>query len=120
MTDGSQDTPTQQPNPLLILIGINIGIKLQNAGNFKKALRCFIYVLEADSNQVNIWYRIGNCWQNLGYFEDAIASYNACYQRSLLQQNIWLQATSQFCLGQCYVSLKLQENAIAAYNLAYK
>jgi tetratricopeptide (TPR) repeat protein len=120
MTNSSQDTPTQPPNPLLILIGINIGIKLQNSGKFKKALRCFIYVLEADSSRVDIWYRVGNCWQNLGYFEDAIASYNACYQRSLLQQNIWLQATSQFCLGQCYVSLQQQDQAIIAYSLAYQ
>ncbi|MGL6137667.1 MAG: tetratricopeptide repeat protein, partial [Planktothrix sp.] len=120
MTDDSQDTPTQQPNPLLILIGINIGIKLQNAGKFKKALRCFIYALEADSSRVDVWYRVGNCWQNLGYFEDAIASYNACYQRSLLQQNIWLQATSQFCLGQSYVSLQQQDQAIIAYRLAYQ
>ncbi|CAD5941797.1 CHAT domain-containing tetratricopeptide repeat protein [Planktothrix agardhii] len=120
MTDSSQDAPTQQPNPLLILIGINIGIKLQNAGKFKKALRCFIYALEADSSRVDIWYRIGNCWQNLGYFEDAIASYNACNQRSLVQQNIWFQAASQFCLGQCYVSLQQQDQAIIAYRLAYQ
>ncbi|HEY9864384.1 MAG TPA: tetratricopeptide repeat protein, partial [Candidatus Obscuribacterales bacterium] len=120
MTDGSQDTPTQQPNPLLIRIGINTGIKLQNAGKFKRALRCFIYALEANSNRVDVWYRIGNCWQNLGCFEDAIASYNACYQRSLLQQNIWFQAASQFCLGQCYVSLQQQDQAILAYRLAYQ
>ncbi|VXD24403.1 conserved hypothetical protein [Planktothrix serta PCC 8927] len=120
MTNSSQDAPTQQPNPLLILIGINIGIKLQNAGKFKKALRCFIYALEADSNRVDVWYRIGNCWQNLGYLEDAIASYNACNQRSLVQQNIWFQAASQFCLGQCYVSLQQQDQAILVYRLAYQ
>ena len=120
MTDDSQDLPTQRSICWKIQHWLKTGIKLQGSGNFKKALCCFVNALELNPERVDVWYRVGNCWQNLGYFEDAIASYNACYQRSLLQQNIWFQAASQFCLGQCYVSLQQQDQAIIAYRLAYQ
>ncbi|HBW57420.1 MAG TPA: hypothetical protein DEF27_06285, partial [Oscillatoriales bacterium UBA8482] len=120
MTDDSQDLPTKRSICWKIQHWLKTGIKLQGSGNFKKALCCFVNALELNPGRVDVWYRIGNCWQNLGYFEDAIASYNACYQRSLLQQNIWSQAASQFCLGQCYVSLQQQDQAILAYRLAYQ
>ncbi|MBD2483404.1 hypothetical protein [Planktothrix sp. FACHB-1365] len=65
MTNSSQDAPTQRPNPLLILIGINTGIKLQNAGKFKKALRCFIYALETEylvTGDISILFRLMLCF----------------------------------------------------------
>jgi CHAT domain-containing protein/CO dehydrogenase/acetyl-CoA synthase epsilon subunit len=120
MTDSSQDTPSKQPNSLPIEHWIEKGIEFQNAGEFQQALSCFVSALELNPNLINIQYKVGVCWKNLGSFAEAIAHYNACYQGSVVQNDVWLQAASQFCLGQCYVSLQQQEQAVIAYSLAYQ
>ncbi|WP_434222171.1 CHAT domain-containing protein [Limnospira platensis CENA597] len=120
MNADSQGGGNKTSDDLLIQHWVKRGVELQNAARFEWALSCFVKALELDPNRVSIWYNVGNCWQNLGLFEDAIASYNACYQRSQTQQNQWLQAASQFRLGQCYVSLEQQDDAVSAYSLAYQ
>ncbi|MDT9297121.1 MAG: tetratricopeptide repeat protein, partial [Arthrospira platensis PCC 7345] len=120
MNADSQGGGNKTSDDLLIQHWVKRGVELQNAARFEWALSCFVKALELDPNRVSIWYKVGNCWQNLGLFEDAIASYNACYQRSQTQQNQWLQAASQLCLGRCYVSLEQQDEAVSAYSLAYQ
>ncbi|GCE93203.1 hypothetical protein NIES46_12520 [Arthrospira platensis NIES-46] len=120
MNADSQGGGNKTSDDLLIQHWVKRGVELQNAARFEWALSCFVKALELDPNRVSIWYNVGNCWQNLGLFEDAIASYNACYQRSQTQQNQWLQAASQLCLGRCYVSLEQQDEAVSAYSLAYQ
>ena len=120
MNADSEGAGNRKSRDLLIQHWIKRGVELQNATRFESALSCFVTALELNPDLRNVWYKVGNCWQNLGLLADAIASYNACDKRSQTQQDIWLQAASQFCLGQCYVSLQQQDNAISAYSLAYQ
>lgn len=120
MNADAQGGGNRKSDDLLIQHWVRRGVELQNGARLEWALSYFVKALELDPNRVSIWYKVGNCWQSLGLFEDAIASYNACYKRSQTQQNQWLQAASQFCLGQCYVSLQQQDDAVDAYSWAYQ
>ncbi|MGC9525071.1 MAG: tetratricopeptide repeat protein [Limnospira sp.] len=77
MTDDSQGSANQPPNRFIIQHWIKRGVEFQNNGKFHHALSCFVRVLELSPNRIDIWYKVGVCWQNLGYFGDAIADYES-------------------------------------------
>ena len=75
----------------------NLGIVLQELGQFDAAIECFHKVLERDPQQVETYNNLGNTYKEQGKLKEAIECYHKAlrYQPNFLQAHHNLAVTSQ-------------------------